>query len=296
MKHFRSWGGAYFLGSLTVLTLSWAPASAQTLTALSNFERSVNPNSTHTSLTLSLPANVLAAIAGGALELREQTNYNAQQNTLTSTFFAAQPSSTTPTNLAQTNASSVFGSLTMTVDKIYIGSKPVPSVMFVGTISQASMPFGNNFQGAPASYSFAYSSDTPPKVTNIVEVIAGTVVSYSATSAGTFTITQPPGTGGGTGTGITIVVTSSAVPAGTNTFETTSNQVALNASGSTSTNTGALTYSWVSSPGFPAGGIIGANTATPLLQLNTKGVYQFTVTVTDAKGVTATQNITVRYI
>jgi len=105
-----------------------------------------------------------------------------------------------------------------------------------------------------------------------------------------------PPTGGG-GTGVTIAVTG---PGGTtsaaNTFSTVSNQITLNASSSTSSNPGALTYSWASTPGYPTVSIQGATTATPTFQLINAGTYQFTLTVTDATGAKATANITVKFI
>lgn len=108
--------------------------------------------------------------------------------------------------------------------------------------------------------------------------------------------TPTPPTGVGS-TGVTIVVTGpGGTTPSTNTFQTVSSLIALDASQSTSTNAGALTYSWTASPGFQPVSMTGASTATPTLQLPSKGTYQLTVTVTDTKGVTATATVTVQYI
>lgn len=82
----------------------------------------------------------------------------------------------------------------------------------------------------------------------------------------------------------------------TNTFQTASNQITLDASQSISSNPGTLTFSWAPSPGFPSAAIISANTARPTFQLPSRGKYQFTLMVMDATGAKATTTVTVQYI
>ena len=91
MKSRRSLGSALFLTfGLAMLAFS-VPASAQTsasaptLAGLSNFEQSLTSSTVLPPLT-NLPPSVLASIAGGALDLRMQTNYNPQSNLLTLSF------------------------------------------------------------------------------------------------------------------------------------------------------------------------------------------------------------------
>jgi hypothetical protein len=105
----------------------------------------------------------------------------------------------------------------------------------------------------------------------------------------------PPPPGGG-GSPITITVTGpGGATSASNTITTGSNQIVLDASKSTSSNAGALAFSWTQLPGFRGVAILGGNTATPTFQFPSRGTYQFTLTVTDATGVTATATITVQY-
>lgn len=302
MKSFRRIDSVMLFGLAAAISFLATPAAAQistsgpTLTGLSQFEQSITMSDILPAVTLNVPANVLASITGGALDLRAQTNYNPQANALTSTFFTVQNGSPTPTNLSQISPANVYGSIVISVSQLYVTSR---AAMFVGAISSASSTLFGSYQATPASFSFTYSSATPPVLTNAIFSIAGTLAFVSPTATGNVTITQPPATGGGsTSTGVTIVVSAGGgiTTMAANAFQVSQNQLMLNASQSTSSNPGALTYSWVSAPGSENAGIIGANTATPLIQLFAIGTYQFTLTVTDAKGVTATATVTVQYI
>jgi len=298
MKSLGNFGGALLLTlSLGILIFS-VPARAQTtpptLTALNNFEQSITLSDVLPAVTPNLPANVMAAITGGALDLRAQTNYNPSANILTMTFFTVQTGSPTPANLGQINPSNIFGSLTFSVDRLYVASSVV---QFVGSVtSGSSTPFGS-FLGVPYTLSFTYSG-TPTKLTNSIIEWGGTLVLLSPAAAGTVSITQPSTGGGGAGaTGVTIAVNiAGSASQGTNSFAVETNQITLDASKSTSSNAGALTYSWVVAPNSLSAVIIGSSSAAPLIELSTKGTYQFTLTVTDATGVTNTATITVQCI
>lgn len=294
MKLLRSLGGAFSVALVLGLLIVAVPAGAQTLTALT-MERVLTLSSTQSSLTSNLPASVLASIAAGTLEIHEQTNYNPQGNSLTSTFFLEPAGTTPPVNLGTVSASNILAIVALTPDKIYVTSK---AVQFVGLISQSNTPlFGTaSYQGVPSTVSFGYTTDTPPKIHDVIETVAGVAVAYTAAATGTLTITQPTTPGGPTGgTGITIIVNGSTGT--TPSFQTTVNQVILNASASTSTNAGALTYAWAPAAGSPSMGITGGSTATASIQLASgRQTYTVTLIVTDATGATATATITINYI
>ena len=103
----------------------------------------------------------------------------------------------------------------------------------------------------------------------------------------------PPGGTPGTGP-VTIVVNGPGATGTANTFATTSNQITLDASKTTTPNPNP-TFAWASAPGYPSVGIIGANTATPSIQLSTRGTYQLTLTVTDVSGAAAMATVTIQY-
>ena len=299
MKSLGNFGGALLLTLSSGILIFSVPARAQTtsptLTALNNFEQSITLSDVLPAVTPNLPANVMAAITGGALDLRAQTNYNPSANMLTMTFFTVQTGSPTPANLGQINPANIFGSLTFSVDRLYVTSSVV---QFVGSVtSGSSTPFGS-FLGVPYTLSFTYSG-TPAKLTNSIIELGGTLVLLSPAAAGTVNITQPStGGSGGTGaTGVSITVNiAGSASQGTNSFAVEANQINPDASKSTSSNAGALTYSWVVAPNSLSAVIIGSSSAAPLMELSTKGTYQFTLTVTDATGVTNTATITVQYI
>src|ERR1051326_8554710 len=86
MRLFRNLSGALSLAVLLVV-LSTATARAQTLTPVS-LERSLALNNILTSITpQGISSTALAALASGALDLREQVNFNPSANTLSSTVF-----------------------------------------------------------------------------------------------------------------------------------------------------------------------------------------------------------------
>ncbi len=293
MKLLRTLGGALSIAVLLGLLLVSIPASAQTLNSLT-IERPIALNNIFTTITPNVPANVLASIASGALEIREQTNYNPQAATLTSSVFAVPAGAPIPTSIGTVPPSSFLAVVTTSIDKIYVTSS---AVQIVGTVSQSSAtPYGN-YQGAAATYSFGYTKDTPPKINNVIETVAGVIGIYSPSAAGTVSITQPttPGGGGG-GTGVTVIVNGVT---GAQTIQTTVNQVNLDASASTSSNAGTLTYTWSIPQGSPSAVITfpGGNTAKPFVQLSSGKVkYTIVLTVTDATGATGTATITIDYI
>jgi hypothetical protein len=260
-------------------------------------ERVLVLSTLHSSLTPNLPASLLGALTSGAQEIHEQTNYNPQASLLTETLFVLPAGSTLPTNLSTVPVTSYIGTFAMSIDKTYVTSS---AVQFVGSISQSSAPLVGSagYQGAPATLSFGYTKDTPPKIHDVIESIAGVVVTYTGTATGTLTITQPSTPGGpGGGTGVTIVL--NGLTGATPSIQTTVNQLTLDASASSSTNAGALTYTWSIPQGSPSAGIgfPGGNTAVAFVQLSSgKQAYTINLTVTDATGATATATITIVFL
>lgn len=87
-----------------------------------------------------------------------------------------------------------------------------------------------------------------------------------------------------------------AAIAGPATVEVNSPQVTLDGTGSTTPNSGGLTYAWTTAAGYPAAAILNANTATPIVQFSTRGTYQLVLTVTDRTGAKASATVTIRYV
>lgn len=140
--------------------------------------------------------------------------------------------------------------------------------------------------GGPASPGCANTSGSVVFTPWLTGPFAATVLPTAPGGSGT---TPPP-------TGITIVITGpGGATSATNTFPVLSALVNLDASKSTSSNPGSLSFSWTAAPGYPTIGIPGGNSATPTIQLPYAGTYQLILTVTDSKGVTATATVTLQY-
>ncbi len=296
MKLLRNLGGALSLGLLVGLLVSSVPLGAQTVTAFSA-ERTISLTNILTTVTpTGLSPAALAALAAGAIEIREQTSFNAATGTLTSVVFVVPTGAPNPTNLAGLPFNAFVATTTLAVDKSYVTSAPSPAVAFVGTISSSTAtPYGN-YLGASGTYSFGYTTPAPSKINNVIETIGGLIVIYSPSATGSFTIVGgKSGGGGGTG-GVTVVIngSSSATP----TFTTVLNQIVLDASATTTSTGGTLTYAWTVGAGSTSASITGGSTSTASVQLGAgKGVYLFTLTITDSKGTAPTVvTVTVNYI
>jgi hypothetical protein len=243
-----------------------------------------------TTMTPSIPANVLTAISSGALEAREQMSLNTSSNVLTVTGFTAQPGSPSPTPASTLNASSVLSYYQVNVDKTAFSCQPIPSVLITGKVASnfPKTPYGD-ITGALIAVGIGYTTDNPAKLNNVVVLVPGIAGLYSAAASGTLTFASSSVTPPGSNNGPTIVFTPSAAQA------TAQKQLGLDASQSTDPNGLQLTYVWTQTSG-PASAINMANTATPLITFaGGKGDYVFQVTVTNSKGVWSTAQTTITY-
>jgi hypothetical protein len=286
----QSGGSGSGSGGTAAATCSTAPTA---ITAL-NIERTLtltgNNAGVFTTMTANIPANLAAAIASGALEAREQINYNPTSNTLTILGFTAQPGSPSPTPPNAIAFGSIVQSYQVNVTNIAFSCQPVPSVLMTGKVYNnfPKTPYGD-ISGALIAVGFGYTTDNPPKINNVVVLVPGVAGLYSAAASGTLTFSTPSVTPPGTNAGPTIVFTPGA------TQTTAQKQLVLDASKSTDPNGLQLSFNWTEVSG-PAAAINLGNTATPLITFaGGKGDYVFQVTVTNSKGVSSTATTTITY-
>ena len=278
-----------------VLLASSAPASAQvsitgqTVTAMS-IERVLQLNNIHYTVPINANPSVLAALAAGALEVREIITFNPIPKDVTSVVFLVPTGTPFPTPsvvdvLDGPPAGSNVATFTLHPDTTYVTKH---SVMFSGVIYTSNVtPFGD-YTGAPAVISFGFTNDTPPQINNVVDLISGAVVDWSASGTGTFTLSQPAGPPNPSG-----IITVALSPANQ---QVTSPEARITAVASDPNNgSAAFSYSWkVNGP--PSATIVNPNVASIDVQLGAGfNVYSFTVTATNkATGATGTATATVQ--
>lgn len=313
MKLINRLGALFVVGAFSFALFAQTPttpppACTASITGPSNLsnalqalrvERAVALTDIRTTITPNLNPATLAALQAGAMEIRDLLLFNPTINTVGVTTFTVAPGSPLPTPTGVDISGSTIQSFSLAIDRIYVGCKPNESVMFTGTITQNSTvgPYGS-FQGAPAAISVTLSSDNPPKISNVVELISGVGVVYSSAGMGTVTFPAAPVTPPGTsGNAPTIVInsgkgTGALLPNGL--LQVVQNPFHLDASGSTDPNNLALTYKWTSSK--PAQFIPNATVAAPDIQFQSgAGDYTITLTVTNSAGASSTQTITLEY-
>ena len=264
------------------------------LTAL-NIERAIPLADVLTTITPNAPASTLAAIAGGALEIREILIYNPQLAAVTSTLFLVAAGSPLPTPNFNFSTGVVQVS-TLAVNQILFGCSPVPSILIVGSYSTTNGVYGSA-TNVPATISLGYTTDSTPKINNVAEVVAGVALAWSASATGTLTV---PGasSGGGTtpGSGPTIVV---KFANGTVALPNTTTQAGFSPfflDASSSTGSGALTFAWTTTSNSPVA-FVGTGVAGQILvQFPSSGDYPIKLTVTDSTGASSTFLITISFV
>lgn len=274
----------------TAATCTTAPAS---ITALS-IERVLTLSDILTTLTPNVSPAILASITGGAEEIRTRLIYNPQANTVTDTTFLVAAGSPLPTPLGVDVTASTIQSYVLNISQVYTSCEPTPSLLVVGTISSAgSSPYAN-FVGAPAAVSLGYTTASPPAINNVVELIAGSILAYSAGAQGTLTFpavsVTPPGTTAGAPT-----IVLNPLPPTQGAFQVVTNPFYIDASGSTDPNKLALGFSWSSN--IPVNFVPSNAVANPTIYfVSGKGNYQITVTVTNSNGVSSSKTFTVQFV
>jgi hypothetical protein len=280
----------------TPATCTTAPT---TLTAL-NIERAVPLANVLTTLTPNAPADILAGIAGGALEIREALIYNAQTSAVTSTIFLVPAGTPLPTPAGGITAANVVQVTTINITQILSTCKPSPSILMVGTVGGSPGGVFGSFVGAPAALSIGYTTDSPAAINNVALVVSGVAVEWSAAATGALTF---PSSGGGTtgppsgGSDLTakIKLPNGSFGQPTTVYQVATSPLQLDASGSTG-GTAPLTYAWSSKANSPVAFVNSGNPATVNVQFPGPGDYVITLTVTDATGATNAISLTFQYV
>jgi hypothetical protein len=283
-------------GQTTTPTTCTTPPTS--VTAL-QIEHAVPLANILTTLTPAIPPSILAAIAGGALEIRVLDVYNPQLGITTATVFVVPSGSPLPSPLSAITAANIVTVVTVTVSQILTSCMPTPSLMFIGTISSVvGNPYGVSSIGAPTTLSLGYTLDSPAKIHDVTVTSAGLVTLYSSSAAGTLTVPAAPskGGGGGGGTGPTIVVKLADGSKATlgSTVQVPFSPLFLDASGSSSSG-GALTFAWTTTSNSPVAFVGTGVPGQILVQFPSAGDYLIKLTVTDASGASATFILTATY-
>jgi hypothetical protein len=303
MKFWNGMGACFAAIALSMMAgaQTTAPATCTTaptsLTAL-DIERVVPLANVLTTLTPNAPANVLAGIAGGALEIHETLGYNAQLNAVTSTVFVVPAGSPLPTPAGGITAQNVVQLTTINITNSFFSCSPTPSVLLVGTVAGGPTGVYGSFVGAPAAVSIGYTTATPPAINNVAVVISGVAVEYSTSAVGILTFPAATSTGGGGGTGSGSLTAAIKLPNGSfgqsgAIYQIATSPLLLDASAS-SGGTAPLTYKWSSNN--PVAFVQTGNPATIHVQFPGPGAYAITLTATDAAGNTNSVTLTFEYV
>jgi len=183
--------GPLFFASVLALVSFARPAAAQTVQAFT-IERQLTLPYLLTTIApnpaLVDPA-IFAAVAAGQLEIRERLQYDPIGQTVASTTFLVFAGSPLPTPLATDLSHQTIAYFVLVVGDPVFSTQPYPSILFTGIIASnpGGTPFGD-YHGAASFVSFGYTKDTPPKLNNVLCVIAGATVAYSPSAVGSVII------------------------------------------------------------------------------------------------------------
>jgi hypothetical protein len=284
------------LSTLAVVFLSvgWGASTAGTTPEITTvqsltLERALNPTNIETTLPTLIPQPVLAGVASQALDIRERFVYPVgASGTLSYIQFSVPAGTPIPTPSSVEISGSTYFIAQLAVQKISVGSNTnYPSVQFSGVIASLEGPSGS-ITGTPAALSFGYTNSTLLAFNNVLSSVGGLTSGYSAAGVGEMTLMQVPAFTN---------PCSGPIPITATVISTTVNQIELDGSQSFDCSGQPLTYyQW----GVlnPLGSVTVTNPTLPKgsARLNDgPGVYNLTLTVTDAQNVSATSNILVTY-
>jgi hypothetical protein len=298
MKFWNGIGAAAAAIGLSLVAAGQTCKTAPTSVTALNIERAIPLANVLTTIVPNADPATLAALAGGALEIREVLIYNPATSNLTSTVFLVPAGTPSPTPAGGITAANTAQVTITTVGPVLASCIPSPSLIFTGTVTGSiGTLYAPSLVGAISSLALGYTTDSPAKINNVTETVAGVVTVYSAAASGTLTVPVAPTPPGGGGTGPTIVVKfangSIALPSATT--QAPFSPFFLDASGSTSSG-GALTFVWStvsnSSPvAFVGTGIPGQI----LVQFPSTGSYVIQLKVTDAAGASSTFTLVLEF-
>ena len=263
-------------------------ANAQTISTFTQ-EITVLPTALSAATPPPIPPSLIAAIASGALEIRQQATYDANLKQLRVKTFTVAPQSPNPT--PATGQNNVLDDYTVDVAQTLFGQSP-RSMVLIGSASNVAIPSPIGVvRGSIVIYSVGYTQGVngAAQFNNTTVVLPGTGVLFAATSSGTlrFAGDATPGTGG-TGTGAPVADAGPDITALTL-------EAQLDGSKSSDPDGDAITYSW-KSVGRSAS-LRNATSAMPIVQFGEGfGEYEFELTVTDSKGLSSTDRVKVLYL
>ena len=240
-----------------------------------------------------IPAEIIAGLTSGTMELHQQAIYDAAAKTLKVTGLLENAGSPVPTPSGATGVTPVW-SYTVSVDRVELASTPSNAVVFLGSVA------AGVFRHAVWGH-HRFSGHSVGKLQDPVDPAPAANTAYSGIStniAGAASLFSKSGAGT-IGLGTTATGMPTAVAGPKNTISPTP-QFQLDASKSTDPNGGTLTYHWAYVPAFGmTATITGADTATPMVTVpdysNAQGDYTFQLTVTNAAGLSSTDTVVVTY-
>jgi hypothetical protein len=285
---------------LSVLLLSTFAANAQTPELLTyRVEATVPLDQIGSNPTPTLPVNVVQAVQGGALEIRNSVIYTASTRRLSVRTFLVALGSPNPTPPAaqtmthesyEVNVENILWTAQSVVPPGTSGASAT-SLVFTGRIAGG----GQSLFGDLANKLYVHSAglgSSSTSLNNVTSVVAGSYTIYVGSATGSFSFSAPGD--GGPGGPVDPEAPVAVATAGNNST-TVQSEIQLDASGSTDPQGGVLSYAWRSTGKSAA--VIGPNTVKPSVQFGEGfGEYTFEVTVSNAKGLSSKAQVKVQYV